>query len=173
MQRLLLSSQNVAGSKSQGNTCVPVKRARWPREKVTHFWLNLAWSEQASGGIQTMVPGTWVVLWNSELHAGSMSMIRELPKSFIFATLSELSKMFLAVRSRWITSGSYANLPLNAKVSILHEIGKGLAYLHNNKKGWGDSREDSSAAVLSLVLAIWSWPGGKHTGIVLCWDGGD
>ena len=52
-----------------------------------------------------MVPGTWVVLLNAELHAGSMSMMRELPKLLIFATLSELSKMFLAVRSWWITSG--------------------------------------------------------------------
>ena len=33
----------------------------------------------------------------------------------------------------YLLNPSYANLPLNAKVSILHDIAKGLAYLHNNK----------------------------------------
>ena len=33
----------------------------------------------------------------------------------------------------YLLTPSYANLPLNAKVSILHDIAKGLAYLHNHK----------------------------------------
>ena len=32
-----------------------------------------------------------------------------------------------------LLSPSHANLSLNAKVSILHDIAKGLAYLHNHK----------------------------------------
>ena len=39
-----------------------------------------------------MVPGTWVVLLNA---AGSMSMMRELPKLLIFASLSELCKVMV------------------------------------------------------------------------------
>ena len=33
----------------------------------------------------------------------------------------------------YLLNPSYANLPLNAKVSILHDIAKGLDYLHDNK----------------------------------------
>lgn len=33
----------------------------------------------------------------------------------------------------YLLTPSYANLPLNAKVSILHDIAKGLGYLHNHK----------------------------------------
>ena len=33
----------------------------------------------------------------------------------------------------YLLNPSYANLPLNAKVSILHDTAKGLAYLHNHK----------------------------------------
>ena len=33
----------------------------------------------------------------------------------------------------YLLTPSYANLPLNAKVSILHDIAKGLGYLYNHK----------------------------------------
>ena len=33
----------------------------------------------------------------------------------------------------YLLNPSYANLPMNAKVSILHDIARGLAYLHNHK----------------------------------------
>ena len=33
----------------------------------------------------------------------------------------------------YLLNPSYANLPLNAKVSILHDIARGLTYLHNHK----------------------------------------
>ena len=33
----------------------------------------------------------------------------------------------------YLLNPSYANLPLNAKVSILQDIARGLAYLHNHK----------------------------------------
>ena len=53
-----------------------------------------------------------------------------LPKSESPALVMEQLKTNL---HDYLLNPSYANLPLNAKVSILHDIAKGLAYLHNHK----------------------------------------
>ena len=98
-----VESGYVEGRRGRTGAWVMVKSAKCPNENTSRLGSYFALPPCASGGMYSRVPGRLVKV--SGLASGSRSMIRELPKSAIFAVNSESSSTFFAVRSRWMMAG--------------------------------------------------------------------